>query len=622
MPTLLRWLLRLGPTNPIAVRLVQNGSRRTRHLYIRGAYLAVLILLVLWLMLVKGAGGQGTYRELAAEGARTFMWAAYLQIGLICLLAPVFMAGAIAQEANPRTWEILLSTPMTRAEIVLGSLFGRLFFILALLFASLPLFALTQFFGGVPGSSIFLSYLIAGCAAVLVGSCAISLSVSRLVGKRAVFAFYVSVVAYLAVTFALDRWLVTAGLGAGAAGVGVTWMTGINPFLALHALLNPTNYPRAPAGSLEGAAAWFIERPIATWCWLSVLLSTTLVGLSMLTVRSGGLQTIATGASGVPLHRRVLGLGPRREGYRAPRSVWSNPIAWREAASRNGTLGRIIARWSFIGIGAAFGIGLILLYAAGGFSSPKDFRLALVSTVWGELAVITLVGINMAATAISREREDGTLDLLLTTPITQKQYITGKLHGLIAYLIPMLAVPIGTLTLAGLYSLVGEALGGSGAAVLDETIRGGGSIRVPVVLPEAGLVATLVIVPFTAFAVMVGLKWSLQSKGTISSVVTTVGVVGVVSGIVGLCAWKASDSLNMVGAALSSSSPASTVFALIDPRRGLNGTIPEEGLTAARVFLFAGACVSAVVYAAIVVALRAQMERTFDFTTRKLAGTT
>ena len=31
MPVFLRWLLRLGPTNPIAVRLVQNGSRRTRH---------------------------------------------------------------------------------------------------------------------------------------------------------------------------------------------------------------------------------------------------------------------------------------------------------------------------------------------------------------------------------------------------------------------------------------------------------------------------------------------------------------------------------------------------------------------------------------------------------------
>ena len=57
MPSILRWVLRLGPTNPIAVRLVQNGSKRTKHLYIRGAYLAALILMVLWFMLTAGGGG-------------------------------------------------------------------------------------------------------------------------------------------------------------------------------------------------------------------------------------------------------------------------------------------------------------------------------------------------------------------------------------------------------------------------------------------------------------------------------------------------------------------------------------------------------------------------------------
>ena len=122
---------------------------------------------------------------------------------------------------------------------MLGNLLGRLFFILALLFSSLPLFALTQYFGGVPGRSIFTSYIIAACAALLVGAMAISLSVSRLVGKRAVFAFYVSVVTYLAVTYAVD-WI----LGSGTRRV--TWMTAINPFLALQALLNPTNYARIP----------------------------------------------------------------------------------------------------------------------------------------------------------------------------------------------------------------------------------------------------------------------------------------------------------------------------------------------------------------------------------------
>src|SRR5690606_23462906 len=90
MPVLLRWFLRLGPLNPIAVRLVENGSRRTKHLYVRAAYLAVLILVLLWSLVVNVSGDEMGYRELAAAGARSFIGIAYLQIGLICVIAPVF----------------------------------------------------------------------------------------------------------------------------------------------------------------------------------------------------------------------------------------------------------------------------------------------------------------------------------------------------------------------------------------------------------------------------------------------------------------------------------------------------------------------------------------------------
>src|SRR3954464_6516989 len=193
MPVFLRWFLRLGPTNPIAVRLVQNGSRRTKHMYIRATYLAVLVVVLLWSMMLTAGDGEMSMRKLASAGAVSFTRIAYLQIFLICILAPVFMGGAIAQEANPRTWEVLLTTPMPAAEIVLGNLFGRLFFVLALLTASMPLFALTQYFGGVPGHAILASYLVAGSTALLVGALAIALSVSRLVGKRAFFVFYVAI---------------------------------------------------------------------------------------------------------------------------------------------------------------------------------------------------------------------------------------------------------------------------------------------------------------------------------------------------------------------------------------------------------------------------------------------
>jgi ABC-type transport system involved in multi-copper enzyme maturation permease subunit len=622
MPPLLRWFLRLGPTNPIAVRLVQNGSRRARHLYIRSGYLAALIIVLLWTLLLAAGGGSMSYRDLAQKGAQSFEWVAYLQIGLICILAPVFMAGAIAQEANPRTWEVLLTTPLGALEIVLGNLLGRLFFILALLFSSLPLFAITQYFGGVPGGSIFASYAIAGCAALLVGSIAIALSVSRLVGKRAVFAFYVGVVSYLAVTIGVDYWLRTVGgRGAGPKGAGVTWMTAINPFLALRSLLNPSGYPTAEPtpNSTALLSTWFLQHPIATWCVGCLLISAALVIASTFTVRLGGLSTLVgrESESAVPWYRKLFGLGAKGAEHRPPRAVWNNPIAWREAAARNATLGRMISRWAFIALGGLWGLGLIALYF-GGSMTAGEFQLALLTTVLAELAVTALVAVNMAATAISREREDGTLDLLLTTPITPGNYLSGKLRGLIAYLLPLLAVPIGTLAAAGIYTLIGE-LNGDKSVIVSATITTPPT-PAPMVLPEAGLVAALVAIPFIAFCAIIGLQWSLKSKGTLGSVVGTVGVAGAISGIIGLCGWNAGSSVPMVGPILSAMSPASVAYALIHPVDAMTQTVESAQLSGARIALLVGAAIAAAVYAGVVYALHASMVKNFDMTVRRLAG--
>jgi ABC-type transport system involved in multi-copper enzyme maturation permease subunit len=624
MPVILRWLLRLGPTNPIAVRLVQNGSRRVRHLYVRSAYLAVLIVVLLWALVLNTDSGAMSYRALAEAGASSFIWIAYLQVGLICVLSPVFMAGAIAQEANPRTWDILLTTPLSSAQIVLGTLLGRLFFILALLAASLPLFALTQYFGGVPGRSIFTSYAIAAAAALLVGAIATALAVSRLVGRRAVFAFYVSVVSYLAATGGLDAYLRSSGRGAGPRGDGVTWMTAINPFLALRTLLNPSGYPRAepgPGAPESGLSSWFLQSPVTTWVVGAAVLSAALIVLSAATVRFGGLSLSSGGESAVPWYRRLFGLGGAGAEHRPPRPVWTNPIAWREAAARNATLGRMIARWCFIAMGGLLGLGLVALYHGGSMSSA-DFQLAMLTTVWGELAVTTLVAVNMSATSISREREDGTLDLLLTTPITASAYLTGKLRGLIAYLLPLLAVPIGTLAVAGLYVQVG-GFGRSGGVTMTVPVTGMvAPIQAPVLLPEAGPVLAVVTVPFIAFCAMVGMYWSLKSRGTVGSVVRTVGVVGVVAGIVGLCGWNSGQTLPWVGPALCAMSPASLLYALVDPARGVHDTIKELGgnLAGARVSLLIGSWIGAAIYVVIVYGIHANMVKNFDTTVRRLAG--
>jgi len=453
-----------------------------------------------------------------------------------------------------------------------------------------------------------------------------------------VFAFYISVVSYIAATAAIDAYLRQTGVGA-SGGTGVTWLTGLNPFLALRALLSPANYPRADAGSFAGLKALFLERPVTAWCVTSSALSVVLMGASMLTVRAGGLHTMGQGRAGVPWYRKVMGLGAEGAEHRPPRAVWANPIAWREAAARNATFGRILARWSFIAFGVLLGLAVIVLFDIDKMSLDT-YRFTLKSLVWTETAVITLVAINMAATAVSREREDGTLDLILTTPITPAMYLTGKLRGLIAYLLPMIAVPCVTLLFAGLHAATGGLgrAGGAGQIAMFEnnelrTMHWTGDpttltriqqiVHVPAVLPEAGLVAALVLVPFLAFCVMVGLSWSLKSKGTLGSVVGTVGVVAVVAGTIGLCAWQSADGMPMVGPALAALSPASVLSATITPFESMSTTVSSapSGLATARLSLAIGAVVSAAVYLAVVYGIHASMVRGFDFTVRKLAGT-
>lgn len=660
MSNALGWLLSLGPTNPIAVRLVQRASARTKHLTLRAAFLGAMIVVLLWALVTNTRGDEMSFRDLAAVGARSFELAAYVQVAMICVLAPVFMAGAIAREADPRTWDILLTTPLTPAQIVLGNLLGRLFFIFALLLASVPLLAVTQYFGGVPGTSILASYAIAAGAALFVGSAAVGLSVSRVVGRRAVFAFYVSIVLFLACTFAGDAVLRARGLGAQGT-TGVTVLTGLNPFLALRSVMDASGYPAAAPGTTVagwGIGAWLLERPVAAFVAMSAAFSLVLVVLSVATVRLGGIAGVGgvaqgdgddepvtapgTTAAGGGAGRgagpmwlsRLLGLGVR--GRRRARPVRGNPIAWRESVARNATLGRIVSRWSFIGAGLVAGAAVVLLLHTGRLS-PEDFRAVLAAVVLGESAVIVLVAVNMAASSIAREREDGTLDLLLITPLSVGSYLGGKLRGMVAYLLPMLAVPLATLAAAGLYAGVirgpetapgaSASSGPLGAAFVITSgpavvANGGAPISgvAPLVLPEAALVAALALVPFVALAVMVGVSYSLRARGTLGAVAATLGTLALTLGLAGVCGFKAAADLRTLGPVLGGLTPGATLWSCIYPEKAMLATVAGSSLNGARLMLGVGAFIGALATAGAIYGLHSAAARGFDATVRRLAG--
>ncbi len=631
-----QWFWRLGPGNPMAVRIVQGGSRRLRDLWLRMAYLGALVVLVLIGLLAGGGMGQDkSLADLAKAGTYVFAFIAYGQVILVCLLAPLFMAGAIGAEQAGKTYDILLTTPLSNLQIIFGSLIGRLFSVIALLLSGLPLFSVLLVFGGVPVSSVFMAFALAGLTAVFVGSVAVTLSVFRAAGRKAVFVFVISVSAFLLASYAVDILLLRRLPGAAGS---TTLLTPLNPLLVLDSSINRANYsPPAPeaVSHLPGVVAFYLARPFAAFATLTGLSS-----LLMIMCCAVVLRRVGQGESQwwYTLKKR-LRMG-RTARVRVPRTVGRNPIAWRESHTRGKVAAAIIGRYGFLVVGLLLGVGLIAVYHFGllpavqtvpSRKSPNEavvFHSALVTLLMIEIAVITLVAIYMSAGSVSKEREDGTLDIMLTTPITPKYYIWGKLQGLVRYLSMMIAVPVLTLVIGGAYSYFGHLLGftqatfeySEGQRLLGSAVVSQGPADKPYLVPlESGPLFLVMFVPFVALCVAAGMGWSLKAKGVLGAVVPTVAIIGSLSMVLALCGYNAAANIPFVGPIVNAFSPTTALLMVVDPWTTIDSFSDQP--VAQRLAMLIGALLSAAGYSAVVYALILGMVRSFDHTVRKLSGT-
>ena len=282
------WVWHMIPANPIIMRVVHGASRRSRHLWMRFAYLAILFAVVL--MGAFSLTHDLSLAELAKQSSSTFKVASLTQLALMCFLAPVFTAGAITQERDAQTFNILLSTPLSNAQIVFGSLLSRLFFVVVLLLAGLPIFFITMIYGGVTTTQIVSSFAIAGGTAILTGSLAIAVSMIRVGTRRTIFSFYVMIGLYLLAVYGLGAWKATwiAEAPVNAAGERMSWLAPFHPFLALDVALNRVQSPEfAALAGRSGIARYFLAYPQTAYVLMTMGLSFLLTVLAMFFVRRG-----------------------------------------------------------------------------------------------------------------------------------------------------------------------------------------------------------------------------------------------------------------------------------------------------------------------------------------------
>ncbi len=602
-----KWLWRLLPANPILVRVVSAGGKRTRHLWARLAYLVALFVVIL----AAGGGGIGaqsaSLAELAKQSSNTFMWVSIVQLFLMSFIAPVFMAGAITQEKDANTFHILLTTPLSNAQIVFGSLLSRLYFVWALLLAGLPVFCITMLYGGVTSTEVFLSAALAAATGLLTGALAITISVIRVGTRRTIFSFFLGIATYILAVgaYGLSRygWVPEAPFEPGQTWA-MSWAAPFHPFLALLVVTGQT--PAPPISDVYHYGwpwRWLLAYPQYGYLVITSLASIVMVLLSLFFVRRGAREGEITWLT------RLVGLfGSRRgngERRRAPRRVWKNPIAWREAATRASTAGRSAMRWVFIIGGALGGILLLMAHEKGwaGLSNTKPdlTRAWLTAVTWIELAVILLVVTNTAATTLTREKESRTLELLLTTPLTSRYIIAGMLRGLVSFVVPLIAVPAFTLLLFVIADL-----------------RHGSTVRVTT--PEAFVLVPAVMTAFAAVAAMVGLQFSLTSRRTVQAVMISTAVVLGGSGLLAGCALAMSQAGPTVASIVLPFTPFHAVQALIDYKVAFRDATTAPSVAArasARGVRLVASLAAIAVYAAVTYSLYRNLVRNFDMTIRR-----
>lgn len=105
-----------------------------------------------------------------------YMFVAVLEFVMVIFLMPALTAGGISGERERRTLELMLTTKMTPADIVIGKLAASLSTMVLLIVSSFPVLAMVFVYGGVTLKDMVLLLVCYAVSALFAGSIGISCS--------------------------------------------------------------------------------------------------------------------------------------------------------------------------------------------------------------------------------------------------------------------------------------------------------------------------------------------------------------------------------------------------------------------------------------------------------------
>ena len=176
-------------SNPILIKEMRSRMRGKRAFLVLTTYVLTLSLIISLIYIVLHANAPTTVVNQAGSVLTPVL--IYVQMGLICLIAPTFSASAISSEREQQTFDLLIASLAQPSTILFGKVGAALSYLFLTLFGSLPLIALTYSLGGVALRDITIAYLVMTVSGVTF--CSMSFFLSTLI-RRGVLAQLTSLI--------------------------------------------------------------------------------------------------------------------------------------------------------------------------------------------------------------------------------------------------------------------------------------------------------------------------------------------------------------------------------------------------------------------------------------------
>ena len=414
--------------------------------------------------LVRGNDRDNTL--MAAQMAQNFFSIFMcVQLALVVLLTPAYVAGAISEEKDRKTMEFMLATDLYNREIVLSKFLSRLANMSMFLITGLPIMSVLQFMGGVDTHLMLAGFAATGLTMLGVGALSILFSTIFQKPRDSIGMTYLVIVAYIAIG------TVAFGFSAGRASIKrePIWWSDDAPTFADLAWWFNTGNPltaiievgmaidlRAPDGGATTLAE-ALPGIVSHFAWFHLIFTLVCVGLSVFLLRRmalGHLEGSRGQALGTVL-QKLRGVSEKSDDsvqapapsfwdrFRAP--VGEEPMLWKElyidADSRTNWIAWIVGGLLAL---LTVGIGLWIVGAHAWdwlFNVGNGWRpLQEEMNIWFRVAgtcvaslMLLMVGVR-ASNTISTERERDTFDALIATPLSAESILASKLLGSITSL--------------------------------------------------------------------------------------------------------------------------------------------------------------------------------------------